>query len=422
MLHGHSISSAIGLGGYTGQVPGIKRLGIPSLNLNDGPQGFRDPSHPGTSTCWPSGLSIAATWDPVAAGRWGTAMGAEFRAKGANVQLGPGLNVARLPQEGRNFEYISGEEGALGAKLAGPVITGIQSAGIIANAKHYILNSQEYDRGSPDFGPFKIGAPVSEEATERTRWEVYMPPFEAAVRAGVGSVMCAYNRINGTAACADHQTLVADLKGTLGFGGWVMSDWVATHSAVASAVGGLDQEMPLPLHFNRLGLGLGLHEGSLSRQELSAKAARILTAMFAAGLFDRPPDGSLASNVTSPTHARLARSLAANSTVLLRNAPRPAPASAAASPSAASSSTHMTAYRLWAALGDSWRQGFGQDRKALVRSERPRLQPRRLSALSPSETEVVRTAFSFVQHTHRARALESPAGFVRWVQAATVSW
>ena len=82
----------------------------------------------------------------------------------------------------------------------------------------------------------------------------------------------------------------------------------------------------------------------------------------------------------------------------------------------------MTAYRLWAALGDSWRQGFGQDRKALVRSERPRLQPRRLSALSPSETEVVRTAFSFVQHTHRARALESPAGFVRWVQAATVSW
>ena len=116
MLHGHTLGSLLGKG-YTGLVPNNTRLGIPALQLNDGPQGFRDPAHPGTSTCWPSGHTIAATWDPEAARRWGAAMGAEFRAKGANVQLGPGLNVARLPQEGRNFEYISGEDPLLGAGL-----------------------------------------------------------------------------------------------------------------------------------------------------------------------------------------------------------------------------------------------------------------------------------------------------------------
>ena len=184
-------------------------------------------------------------------------MGMEFRQKGANVQLGPGLNVARIPQEGRNFEYVSGEEAALGAALGEAVVEGIQSAGIIATAKHYILNSQEVvqwhslrprhvvlppidasswqvDRGSPKFPPL-FGAPVSEVASDRTRWEVYMPPFEAAVRAGVGAVMCSYNRVNGTAACGDDQTISTDLKQTLNFSGWVMSDWFATHSAAAAA-------------------------------------------------------------------------------------------------------------------------------------------------------------------------------------------
>ena len=337
LLHGHTLCGSTSLapcnhkGNYTGFVPGIERLGVPALTMNDGPQGFRDANHPGTSTCWPSGMSIAATWDPSAARRWGVAMGTEFRQKGANVQLGPGLNVARIPQEGRNFEYLSGEEAALGVALGPPVVEGIQSNGIIATAKHYILNSQENDRGSPKFPPL-FGAPVSEVASERTRWEVYMPPFEAAVRAGVGSVMCAYNRINGTAACGDDETLTTDLKQALNFSGWVMSDWFATHSAAAAAVGGLDQEMPLPMHFSLPAFELAILEGRLSRAEMTAKAVRILTPMFAAGLFDRAPDGNLSANVTSMQHAALARSLAANSTVLLRNAPVTAtsdPASAA---------------------------------------------------------------------------------------------
>ena len=97
--------------------------------MNDGPQGFRDNAHLGSTTSWPSGLTVATTWDPVLAGTWGEAMGEEFRDKGSNVQLGPGLCVARVPRNGRNFEYLSGEDPKLGATLVGPVIKGIQSKG-----------------------------------------------------------------------------------------------------------------------------------------------------------------------------------------------------------------------------------------------------------------------------------------------------
>ena len=173
-LHGHSVASQAGLKGYTGECPAIARLGIPALRLNDGPQGFRDSHAHGTTTCWPSGLTVAATFDPAAANAWGAAIGREFKGKGANVALGPGMNVARVPQDGRNFEYISvpaarararnplvprtqrltlcislqGEDPALGAAMAAAAIRGIQGEGVIANAKHYILNNQETDRGS----------------------------------------------------------------------------------------------------------------------------------------------------------------------------------------------------------------------------------------------------------------------------------
>lgn len=140
MLHGSGV-------GYVGNVEGNERLGIPALRLNDGPQGFRDPHHSGTTTQFPSGLTVGATWDKELAFEWGKAMGAEFFAKGANVQLGPGVCVARVPHNGRNFEYISGEDPFLGASMVGPAITGIQSTGgVIANVKHFVDNSQETDR------------------------------------------------------------------------------------------------------------------------------------------------------------------------------------------------------------------------------------------------------------------------------------
>ena len=146
---------------YTGNVAGNKRLGIPPIHMNDGPQGFRDSVYPGTSTQFPSGLALAASWDVEAVEAWGAAMGSEFRAKGANVQLGPGLCLARLPNNGRNFEYLSGEDPFLGYSLAGPAVRGIQSQGVVANAKHWVNNNQETNRMT-----------VAEVVDDQTRFEV----------------------------------------------------------------------------------------------------------------------------------------------------------------------------------------------------------------------------------------------------------
>jgi beta-glucosidase len=170
-----------GVGGnYSGNLAAIPRLSVPGLGMNDGPQGFRAPAEfAGTTTAFPCALSVAAGWDGGNAYAFGTAMGAEFAGKGAGMMLGPAMNVARLPTNGRNFEYISGEDGALGAVMAAAVVRGVQSQGVVANAKHYVQNNQEYQRST-----------VDSIVDERTHVEVYLPPFEAAVEAGVGSVMC----------------------------------------------------------------------------------------------------------------------------------------------------------------------------------------------------------------------------------------
>lgn len=154
-------------------------------------------------------------------------MGEEFFAKGAAVQLGPGMNVARVPYGGRNFEYISGEDPIVGRELVGEAVKGIQSAGVMATAKHFADNSQETNRYS-----------VSENLDERTQYEMYYPPFQAAVDAGVGAVMCSYNKINHIWSCENHETLTTDLRDRLGFKGFVMSDWGGTHSPSVPA--GLD--------------------------------------------------------------------------------------------------------------------------------------------------------------------------------------
>ena len=194
-------------GEYVGTIPGNTRLNIPALYMNDGPQGFRAPlSLEGTTTAWPSGLTVAATWDVNMARSWGRAMGKEFWDKGSNVQLGPGVNVARIPVNGRNFEYISGEDPHLGAELVAPAIDGIQSNNVIATVKHYVQNNQETNRNS-----------ISANVDERTQWEIYYPPFEAAVDAGVLSVMCSYNKINDTWACENNSTLNKDLKSRMNY-------------------------------------------------------------------------------------------------------------------------------------------------------------------------------------------------------------
>jgi beta-glucosidase len=231
-------------------------------------------------------------------------MGVEFAGKGANVQLGPGVNVARVPNGGRNFEYISGEDPYLGSVMLPAAVQGIQSQGVIANMKHYINNNQETNRHN-----------VSANVDERTHMEMYATPFGAAAN-DVLSVMCSYNRINLTWACENPTTLNEELKDFYNFSGWVMSDWGATHSISIEA--GLDQQMPDDSFFGAP-LLQAVQSGNISEDTVDQSVLRILTAMFAAGLFDNPNTGTRAANVTSSDHNQLARSLASQSSVLLQN-------------------------------------------------------------------------------------------------------
>ena len=294
-------------GPYVGNVPANTRLKIPAINLNDGPQGFRS-SVPGTSTAWPCALSMAATWDETLVFQWGQAMADEFLAKGSNVFLGPGVNVIRIPNNGRNFEYLSGEDPLLGSRLVAAEIKGLQGRGVIANVKHFIHNNQETNRRT-----------VDQVVDERTRWELYMPPFTAAIEAGVLSIMCSYNKVNGEYACENTELLVRELKQLNSkFHGFVVSDWGATHSTELAANAGLDMEMPGDKFFGNK-LKEAVLSNRVSMENLNDKVHRVLFALIASGSMTRPSHGSEDLNVTSDTHNQLARQLAANGIVLLKN-------------------------------------------------------------------------------------------------------
>jgi beta-glucosidase len=298
-------------GDYVGNIEGNERLGIPAIAMQDGPQGFRitkKTGEEGTSTAWPSSLNIAATFNPELAFRWATAMAVEFVSKGANMQLAPGLGIARVPTAGRNFEYLCGEDPELGSLLAYQVVKGIQSQGIIANAKHFINNEIETNRME-----------VSATVTEKVRFQLYYPPFQAAIDAGVLSVMCSYNRVNGVSACENEVTM-SELRGPLGYTGWILSDWLATHSTVNSVRAGLDQELPVGLYLSESALRLALNFSALQIEDIDRSVRRILTSMYAAGLFDEVyVRGDPLADVTSPEHSALAREVAAKSIVLLKN-------------------------------------------------------------------------------------------------------
>jgi len=284
---------------------------VPCFHLNDGPQGFRGDA--GTSTSWPASLTVAAAWDPEAMRLWGAAMGDEFYRKGAHVQLGPGLCVARIPRNGRNFEYLSGEDPYLGYVLAKPVVEGIQSAGVVANAKHWVNNNQETDRGT-----------ISENVDERTQFEIYYPVFEGAIAGNVGSFMCSYNKVcqncNATEigkwSCENPDTLKVDLKERLGFKGFVMSDWGATHSTSINE--GLDQEQP-GSDYMAAKLKAMVESGEVTQEKVDDSAVRTLWPIFQVGLFDKPNNNTQSTNVTTEAHRQLAKDLSSQGTVLLKN-------------------------------------------------------------------------------------------------------
>src|SRR4051812_20713481 len=309
MVHG---SGFITGNGYTGFTPGIPRLGISPFYLADGPNGVGNGAH--GVTAFPAAINGAATWDSALMTRYGAALGGEHAGKGNDVALAPTMNILRVPGWGRAFESYS-EDPELAGDIGAAEIRGIQSQGVIADAKHYAVNNQETDRDT-------VSAAVGEKALR----EIYARQFEKAVKEGGAlSTMCAYNRVGGTYACENSHLLSDILKGDWGFRGFVVSDWWATHSTAPSANAGLDLEMPGgngPIGGpERLGQALkdAVLAGQVPVSRLDDMVRRILTARIAAGQLDRASTGSHDAVVTSAAHQQFARELSEQGTVLLKN-------------------------------------------------------------------------------------------------------
>ncbi|MFI6076423.1 glycoside hydrolase family 3 C-terminal domain-containing protein [Actinoplanes sp. NPDC051343] len=298
ILHGNNNPSP-----YIGNVTGIPALCIPDLGLQDGPAGVGDGLDGVTQM--PSGTATAATFDPDYAQQYGAAIGAEFAGKGANVALGPTVNIVRDPRWGRAFETY-GEDPYLSGQMATADVKGIQSQGVMASVKHAAVYNIEHPAGTVT-------------VDERTLQEIYLPAFQTAVQQGApASVMCAYSVVNTVPACQNPALLNVGLYQQAGFGGFVESDWGGTHSTVESANAGLTMEMPNGYFFADF-LKQAVQAGTVTSQTLDTMVSRVLTQMFAFGLFDKAPSGSLGANVTTPAHVQVALRGAQEGTVLLKN-------------------------------------------------------------------------------------------------------
>ncbi len=256
-------------------------IGLPRFKMSDGPLGVRTW---GPTTAYAGGAALAASWDPALAHKVGEGLGKDARARGVNFLLGPGVNIARSPLNGRNFEYFS-EDPFLNASLVVPYIEGVQSQGVSATVKHYALNNLEYNRHN-----------VSVDVDERTMREIYLPAFEAAVtKAHVDAVMNSYNLINGVHATQNDFLNLKVLKGDWGFQGVLMSDWDATYDGVAAANNGLDLEMPSPRFMNAKTLLPAVKDSRLKESTIDDKVLRILRTMLRYGFLDRPQLDTTAS-------------------------------------------------------------------------------------------------------------------------------
>jgi beta-glucosidase len=293
---------------YVGFIPAIGSLCIPALNLEDGPAGVGDGMTGVTQL--PAPVDIAATWDTSAEQEYGQLIGSEQADKGTTVDLGPTINIVRDPRWGRAFESI-GEDPYLNGTLAAAEIQGVQSTGTMAQVKHFAVYNQETNRNTPS-----DDAVVSTQAEQ----EIYLPAFQKAVQNGAASsVMCAYSYVNGTAACQNQYLLSTVLRQQFGFGGFVTSDWGATHSTADSANAGLDMDMPGSDGYFGSALESAVSSGSVSTATLNSMVSDVLTEMFAFGLFDKPTAGSPDETATGSADQADATQLAEEGTVLLKN-------------------------------------------------------------------------------------------------------
>ena len=251
----------------------IPAKGIPRLQMSDASFGLRSDV---PSTVYASGAGLAATWDREIARKVGESLGKDARGRGVHFLLGPGVNIARSPVNGRNFEYLS-EDPFLNSAMVVPFIQGVQSQGVVATVKHYAVNNQEYNRHN-----------ASSDVDERTMREIYLPAFEAAVKqADVGAVMNSYNLINGVHATQSAFLNLQVLKGEWGFKGLLMSDWFATYDGVGAANNGLDLEMPMPLSLNATNLLPAIKDGTVKESTIDDKLLRLFRLAYRYSFFDR---------------------------------------------------------------------------------------------------------------------------------------
>ncbi len=293
------------IGGYNGfYIRGIERLGIPEIRMSDGPLGIRNVE---TATAFPASIGMAASFDKHLAYMSGKAIATEAIANNIHIILGPAMNIYRAPFCGRNFEYL-GEDPYLAAQMATQFTLGMQKEGVMATAKHFAANNQEFGRHN-----------VSSDMDERTLHEIYLPAFKATVQQGnVASVMTSYNLINGIHASQNDYLNNQVLKNNWGFQGFVMSDWVSTYDGVACAKGGLDLEMPFGKFMNPDTLRVAINKGLLSESIIDDKIRRILRMYFRFGLFDHP-DLSKGYTLDSEFVRNIALESAREGMVLLKN-------------------------------------------------------------------------------------------------------
>lgn len=293
---------------------GVPRLGIQDIKYTDGPFGIREENGDGfrslgwtldSATYFPTGSALAATWSKEMAYKNGWAMGKEGRLRGKDIILGPAINIQRLPVGGRTYEYLS-EDPVLSARLSVEYTKGSQDAGTAVCLKHYALNNQETDRGS-----------VNVIADERTMREIYLKPFEAAIKeGGAMCVMPAYNKVNGF-YCSENAHLNNEiLRNEWGFKGMTVSDWGGTHSTMGAALGGLCVQMTGDNYFGQALID-SVRNGALDEAVVDAKVREILRLRFA---IDPVPEDVANTIMTSqPETQKIAYEIAQKSIVLLKN-------------------------------------------------------------------------------------------------------
>ena len=263
------------IGGYESfNIRPYESYHIPEIRMTDGPVGVRNY---GASTAYPASIALAASWDKDLASKVGTAIGMEARNKNVHIVLGPAMNIHRAPFCGRNFEYL-GEDPFLAGEIASEYVIGMQQQGVVATAKHYAANYQDYDRHN-----------VSSDMDERTLQELYLPAFKACVQKGnVGAVMTSYNLVNGIHASQNEFLINQILKNDWGFNGIVMSDWTSTYDGVACAKAGLDLEMPAGVYMHPDTIIPAIERGELNEEIINDKIRRILNLYERFGFFENP--------------------------------------------------------------------------------------------------------------------------------------